>query len=62
MEVVCLTLSGLTNIEISERLGITKRTVETHQNNIYNKLGVNNKIELLRVASDFNLQSLSLNP
>lgn len=58
MEIVLLTISGLSNIEISERLSITKRTVETHQNNIYNKLGISNKIELLKVSGEFSIRPL----
>lgn len=56
MEIIILTISGMTNIAIAEKLGITKRTVETHQNNIYNKLGIGNKIELLKVAGEFSIQ------
>lgn len=53
MEVIENTVSGLTNKAIAEKLRITERTVETHLNNIYNKLGINNKIELLRIAGEF---------
>lgn len=56
MEIVLFTVSGLTNVKIAERLSITKRTVETHQNNIYNKIGVSNKIELLNVSGEFGIQ------
>jgi DNA-binding CsgD family transcriptional regulator len=58
MEIILLTISGLSNIEISKRLSITKRTVETHQNNIYNKMGISNKIELLNVTSDFDIKAV----
>lgn len=58
IEIVLLTISGLSNIEISRQLSITKRTVETHQNNIYNKMGINNKIELLNVTSDFDIKAI----
>ncbi len=46
---------GISNREIGEKLGIAERTVETHVNNIYNKLNVNNKIELIKVAHEFDL-------
>lgn len=58
MEIILNTISGVTNVEMAKKLDITKRTVETHQNNIYNKLGINNKIELLNVTSDFGIKPL----
>ena len=30
------------------KLGISQRTVETHKNNIFKKLGINNTVELMR--------------
>ncbi len=55
MEIIELIISGLTAREISGRLNVTERTVETHVCNIYNKLGINNKMELVRIAGDFNI-------
>lgn len=55
MEILELVLSGLTSREISGRLNVTKRTVDTHVNNIYNKLGVNNRMELARATGDYNI-------
>jgi DNA-binding CsgD family transcriptional regulator len=55
MEIIELVLSGLTNREISGRLNVTERTVETHVNNIYNKLGVKNRMELARATGDYNI-------
>jgi DNA-binding CsgD family transcriptional regulator len=57
-EVVNLAVSGFTNKEISGKLNITERTVEAHLNNIYNKLGINNKIELIGVSGDFGIQPI----
>ncbi len=56
MEIVLLAVSGAANTGIAETLGITKRTVETHQNNIYNKLGIGSKIGLFRVAGEFGIR------
>ncbi len=56
MEMVYSANSGLTNKEISQKFKITERTVETHLNNIYNKMGINNKIELMKVAVEFGIQ------
>jgi DNA-binding NarL/FixJ family response regulator len=58
MEIILNTISGVTNVEMAKNLDITKRTVETHQCNIYNKLGINNKIELLNITSDFGIKPL----
>ncbi len=58
MDIILNTISGITNIEMAKKLDITKRTVETHQSNIYNKLGINNKIELLNITSDFGIKPL----
>jgi DNA-binding NarL/FixJ family response regulator len=45
--------SGLSNIEISEKLNISENTVESHFTSIYNKLTVNNKIELFNIAKKY---------
>jgi DNA-binding CsgD family transcriptional regulator len=55
MEIINLMLAGLSNSEISEKLGISKRTTETHIFNIYSKLGIENKIELYNFAAGFRL-------
>ncbi|MGC8769727.1 MAG: LuxR C-terminal-related transcriptional regulator [Brevinematia bacterium] len=54
-EVIELSVNGFSNLEISKKLGISERTVETHLNNIYNKLGINKKIELYNIANNFNI-------
>lgn len=54
-EVIELSVNGFSNLEISKKLGISERTVETHLNNIYNKLGINKKIELYNLANHFNI-------
>ena len=55
MEVISLALDGLSNAEISKRLNISKKTTETHFFNIYNKLGINSKIELYNMGIEYNL-------
>ena len=54
-DVMQLIISGLTNKEIADHLNIAERTIKTHITNIYNKLGVDNKIQLLHLLKDFNL-------
>lgn len=46
---VCdLVVTGLSSKEISRRLGISKRTVESHRVEVYRKMGVKNAVELVR--------------
>ncbi len=47
LEIARLTSQGLLSKEIAERLNISQRTVETHKNNLYRKLGINNNAELV---------------
>jgi len=55
MEIITLALRGLTNTEISQKLNISKKTTEVHFFNIYNKLGINSKIELYNMGIEYNL-------
>lgn len=54
-EVYILLLSGITNIEIGEALFVSTNTVKTHNRNIYKKLGVSNKSELIKTHSKSDL-------
>lgn len=47
LQIARLTCDGLLSKEIADRLGISQRTVETHKNNLYHKLGINNMAELV---------------
>ena len=53
VEILQLILSGKTNTEISESLGKSKRTIETHRFNLMKKLNVKNLIELSSKAKEF---------
>jgi DNA-binding CsgD family transcriptional regulator len=53
--IIDMVIRGTTNMEISEKLGLGRRTVETHINNIYIKLHVRNRMELMKIARKFNL-------
>jgi len=46
-EVAALVVDGLADREIAERLVVGERTVETHLANIYRKLGVRSRVELI---------------
>jgi DNA-binding CsgD family transcriptional regulator len=50
MEVIELVTAGLTNQEISQRLEISKRTVDNHISNILNKTATENRVALVRWA------------
>ena len=51
-EVTELLLEGQTLKNIAEQLFITERTVKFHSKNVYDKLGVRSKKELLQMFSD----------
>ena len=50
IDVIKLVASGATNKEVSDKLFISSRTVETHRRNIMDKLGLNNIAELIKYA------------
>lgn len=50
MEITRWLCEGLTSKEIGEKLFISSRTVESHKNNILEKLGLQSPIELVRYA------------
>jgi DNA-binding CsgD family transcriptional regulator len=54
-EVVGLAIGGLTAREIGERLFVGERTVETHLANVYAKLGIGSRVDLLRIAERLDL-------
>ena len=45
-DIVRLVATGLRNAEIAQRLSITEATVKTHLNNIFEKLGLRDRVEL----------------
>ncbi|MDQ2794760.1 MAG: response regulator transcription factor [Bacteroidota bacterium] len=51
MEVLALVADGFTNAEIAERLFTSKRTVETHRQNIMDKTQTRNTAALIKLAA-----------
>jgi predicted ATPase/DNA-binding CsgD family transcriptional regulator len=50
VEVLCLVASGLTDVQVAERLVISPRTVQGHLHSIYNKIQVNSRSAATRYA------------
>ena len=50
MEILELVSNGLTNLEIADKLKISKRTVDNHVSNTLAKTKTENRVELLRWA------------
>ena len=50
LEVLKLFSDGQNNKEISEKLGISIRTVESHKNHIVRKLGLKSTVDMVKVA------------
>lgn len=55
LEIVGLVVQGYTNPEIAERCSISEQTVKHHITNIFDKLGVYNRVELALFAVNHNL-------
>jgi two-component system, NarL family, response regulator NreC len=55
VDVLKLIVDGYTNRQIGEELSISVRTVEGHRSNIYEKLGLHSRVELVRFARDHGL-------
>ena len=55
LQILTLCLSASANREISDNLCIAERTVETHICNIFNKTGVNSRIELFTLANRYGM-------
>jgi two-component system nitrate/nitrite response regulator NarL len=57
LQVVTLITEGSTNKHIAQTFGISEETVKRHLTNIFNKLGVGNRLELALFALNHNLLS-----
>lgn len=55
LEVVALITEGCTNKDIAKTFGISEETVKRHLTNIFNKLGVGNRLELALFALNHSL-------
>jgi len=55
LEITAEVISGYTNREIAEKLTISQQTVKHHLSNIFDKLGVYNRVELALFALHHNI-------
>lgn len=58
LEVLELFANGFSNSEISEKLFISVRTVETHKSNMIIKLGLKSYVDLIKIAIKNNLSEI----
>ena len=49
-EIIALCRDGIPSKEIAQQLNISPRTVDTHKNNIFKKLGITNTMEMVNYA------------
>lgn len=55
IEILKLIVQGMTNIEIAKMLFLTRRTIDTHRQNLLKKMKVKNTAALVRLAVELNL-------
>ncbi|MGB7135413.1 MAG: response regulator transcription factor [Acidobacteriaceae bacterium] len=59
MEIVTLVVAGYSNPDIAQRCAISEQTVKHHISNIFDKLGVSNRLELALFAVNHRLTAAS---
>ncbi|MGB4449691.1 MAG: response regulator transcription factor [Tepidanaerobacteraceae bacterium] len=55
LEILKLIAEGLTNNKIAKRLHISNNTVKTHIKNIYEKLHVNRRVQVVKRAKELSI-------
>jgi DNA-binding CsgD family transcriptional regulator len=55
LTVARLVTEGLTNREVAERLFVSPHTVNSHLRHVFSKLGINSRVELARLARDYEM-------
>jgi len=55
LAVAQLVAEGLTNREVAERLFVSPHTVNSHLRHVFSKLGINSRVELARLARDYEM-------
>jgi DNA-binding CsgD family transcriptional regulator len=54
-EILCAIASGLSNMEIAEKLFVTESTIKTHVSNLLPKLNARRRTEAVRIAKELNI-------
>jgi len=62
LQVVKAVSTGLRNRAIADQLGIAEGTVKLHLHNIYEKLGIDSRLELMLLATRAGMSSDSPRP
>ncbi len=55
LAVARLVADGLTNREVADQLFVSPHTVNSHLRHVFTKLGINSRVELARIAQDFQM-------
>ena len=55
LQIIALIVGGYTNRDLAKKLNISENTAKHHLTNIFNKLGVSNRLELVLYAIDHRL-------
>jgi DNA-binding CsgD family transcriptional regulator/tetratricopeptide (TPR) repeat protein len=55
LAVARLVADGLTNREVADRLFVSPHTVNSHLRHVFTKLGINSRVELARLARDYEM-------
>jgi NarL family two-component system response regulator LiaR len=55
LEILGLIAEGLSNREIGERLFVSENTVKTHSSRVFEKLGVNRRVQAVQKGKDLGL-------
>jgi DNA-binding CsgD family transcriptional regulator len=54
-EILCAIASGLSNMEIAEKLFVSESTIKTHVSNLLPKLNARRRTEAVRIAKELNI-------
>ena len=57
-QVIALVSAGYTNRDLAQKLGISENTAKYHLTNVFDKLGVCNRLELVLFAIDQGLAQM----
>lgn len=52
MEVLIMLIEGKSNVEMADQRHVSVNTIKTHVSKIYQKIGVNSRVKLLKLVQD----------